>query len=63
MKTFKEFLNEAKDPKAIKSVASKKGEVGVVIVTTNDGEKYEISAKDTGGKMPKPGESITKYVK
>jgi len=49
-----------KNPDNIKTVA---GEKGSVVVTTNDGKKHTISAKDTGGKMPKVGEPISKYVK
>ena len=35
----------------------------MVTVVTNAGAKHTISAKNTGGKMPKPGEPISKYVK
>lgn len=36
---------------------------GMVTVTTHNGATHEISAKDTGGKMPSPGEHIGKYIK
>ena len=56
-------LEEAKNPDAIKSVGSSASQKGAVIVITNSGAKYTITAKQTGGAMPKPGELISKYVK
>lgn len=47
------------DPKKIKSVSS--AGKGAVTVTTYDGATYTVTAKDTGGVMPKPGEHISKY--
>lgn len=64
-KVYEEVKNikeSAKNPDHIKRVEGSfvRGEV---IVTTNAGAKHTISAKNTGGKMPKPGEHISKYVK
>lgn len=50
-----------KNPDHIKTVTS--AGAGNVVCTTNAGAKHTVSAKDTGGKMPKPGEHIGKYVK
>ncbi len=36
---------------------------GKVVVYTNSGERFEFSARDTGGIMPKPGEEISVYLK
>jgi hypothetical protein len=60
-----EDLDEAssgKYPHHIKTVSSG-AEKGVAYVTTNNGSKYKISAKDTKGQMPKPGQHISDYVK
>jgi hypothetical protein len=50
-----------KNPHHIKSVGSS-GQ-GAIVITTNAGAKHNLTAKDTGGKMPKIGEHINKYVK
>lgn len=34
---------------------------GVVVVTSNDGRTAEVSAKDTGGRMPEIGDDIRDY--
>lgn len=51
---------KGKNPDNIKSVGTSGGSV---LAVTNAGNKYTLSAKDTGGKMPKAGEPISKYVK
>lgn len=50
-----------RNPDHIKSVESSGR--GKVTLTTHGGETHEISAKDTGGQMPKPGEHISKYIR
>lgn len=60
-KNMQEEAYTGKNPHHIKSVGSS-GQ-GMVTVVTNAGAKHTISAKDTGGKMPKPGEHINNYVK
>lgn len=57
-----EAAKAAKNPDHIKRVEGSYVR-GEVIVTTNAGAKHTVSAKDTGGKMPSPGEHIGKYVK
>lgn len=51
---------KGKNPDNIKSVGTSGGSI---LAVTNAGNKYTLSAKDTGGKMPKAGEPISKYVK
>lgn len=58
---FDEATKPAKDPHIIKSAYS--SDRRTVTVTTHGGATHEISAKDTGGKMPSPGEHIGKYIK
>lgn len=50
-----------KYPTRIKSVSGVKGERGVVSVATNDGRRFRISAKDTGGVMPELGQDIRSF--
>lgn len=52
---------KGKNPHHIKTISS--GGAGKIVAITNAGARHEISAKDTGGKMPKTGEHIGKYVK
>lgn len=65
MKEEVEEIDEAtkatKNPHNIKSVEGSGR--GMITITTNAGTKHTVSAKDTGGKMPSPGEHIGKYVK
>lgn len=49
-----------KNPDHIKSVSSAGGKA---VAITNAGARHEIPASATGGKMPKPGEPISNYVK
>jgi hypothetical protein len=47
-----------KYPNKIQSVGSLSGQRGVMRVTTNAGERFDIHGRDTGGMMPRPGEDI-----
>lgn len=49
---------KGKYPRKIKSVASVRGERGIVSVRLNDGTMLEIEAKDVNGKMPRVGQDI-----
>jgi len=49
-----------KYPNRIKEVSGR-GKSGVV-VWTNAGERFEFTARDTGGVMPKPGEEVERYL-
>ena len=55
-------LEEASDDKKIVAVGGKAGERGTIIVKTKDGKTYEVSAKETGGDMPKVGKLLTDYI-
>lgn len=48
-----------KYPTRIYSVGMSKGQLFVV---TNAGDRWLLSAQDTRGQMPKPGEDISKYL-
>jgi len=56
-----EIAKAPKNPHHIKTVEG--AGRGMITITTNAGAKHTVSAKDTGGKMPSPGEHISKYVK
>lgn len=56
-----EATKAPKNPHHIKTVEG--AGRGMITITTNAGAKHTVSAKDTGGKMPSPGEHIGKYVK
>jgi len=52
-----------KYPDKINKVSSGLGTGPYAHITTNDGKKYRVHAKDTNYEMPKPGEHIDKYDK
>ena len=49
---------KGKNPHHINALSSDKGTMSIV---TNNGNKYSVTAKETGGKMPKPGDHINKW--
>ena len=50
-----------KSPFNIKQVYSVRDHKGVALAVLNNGEKYHIHAKHTGGKYPDTGKPITDY--
>lgn len=49
---------KGKNPHHINALSSDKGTMTIV---TNNGSKYSVTARETGGKMPKPGDHINKW--
>ena len=49
---------KGKNPHHINAMSSDKGTMTIV---TNNGNKYTVTAKETGGKMPKTGDHINKW--
>ena len=59
---FMEIYEASKNDNSKKIVSVGQKTRGVMIVQTKDGEKYEVTAKDTNGDMPKVGKLITDYI-
>ena len=50
-----------KYPYDIKVVSSVAGSRGIMRVTTNNGQKFDITAKSTNGAMPQLGKHVFTY--